>query len=880
MRRWPHGRRMTRSCSTGHASSPAASAKPTSTRSRRPPTAMSIRRQSMPRRRRHLEQRTSCATSGRMGDGHGATDLSRGRRPGDHAGDGAGPQCRLPRRGRRRRRRSVQGHCRVARALRTETGARHADLRAGDPRRGDGSGDDRTPAHRRDHVRRLLCGVLGPRRQSDRQELIHDRGSGELPAGDQIGQRRRSALRGPALAIGRELGNGDSGAQGGRAVEPHRCHRPLRRCGSRPRSGDVLRTQGPVFEQGRGCGRRDRRHPWLGEGVAHRRGRDHRRPRGDGATSGCGRRRARPARHRGRRDRCAQSGTPGHADHPARGVGHGTAVYGGGESASLRLGRRARVDRCRGVLQLPRRAAAPHHHAAHPAPISRRARGHGDSVSRAHRHHHREGHGVMTTMLRPEAVGAPTQLMIAGRWVDASDSQTFEVDDPATGEVIATVANASVEDGLAAVSAASDALPGWAASPPRQRAELLRRTFELMTERAEDFARLIVRENGKALPDARGEVAYAAEFFRWYAEEAVRAEGHVQMAPAGTNRILVLRQPIGVSILITPWNFPAAMATRKIGPALAAGCTVVLKPASDTPLTALAMGALLMEAGVPAGVVNVVPSRRSGPVVNAMLHDPRVRKLSFTGSTEVGRALLQQAADCIVNCSMELGGNAPFVVFDDADLESAVAGAMVAKMRNGGEACTAANRFLVQRGIAKDFSRRLTETMSALRVGPGLNEGVQLGPLINAAGRDKVVSLVAGAGRDGARLAVGGEVPEGPGFFYPPTVLVDVPSHAAILREEVFGPVAPVVVFDTEEEAVAMANDTEYGLVAYVYTRDLQRGLRFSAARESGMVGLNRPIVSDPAAPFGGVKQSGLGREGGHDGLLEFMESKYIAVTW
>jgi succinate-semialdehyde dehydrogenase/glutarate-semialdehyde dehydrogenase len=486
----------------------------------------------------------------------------------------------------------------------------------------------------------------------------------------------------------------------------------------------------------------------------------------------------------------------------------------------------------------------------------------------------------MTTMLRPEAVGAPTQLMIAGRWVDASDSQTFEVDDPATGEVIATVANASVEDGLAAVSAASDALPGWAASPPRQRAELLRRTFELMTERAEDFARLIVRENGKALPDARGEVAYAAEFFRWYAEEAVRAEGHVQMAPAGTNRILVLRQPIGVSILITPWNFPAAMATRKIGPALAAGCTVVLKPASDTPLTALAMGALLMEAGVPAGVVNVVPSRRSGPVVNAMLHDPRVRKLSFTGSTEVGRALLQQAADCIVNCSMELGGNAPFVVFDDADLESAVAGAMVAKMRNGGEACTAANRFLVQRGIANEFGRRLSETMSALRVGPGLNEGVQLGPLINAAGRDKVSSLVAGALRDGAQLAVGGTIPEGPGFFYPPTVLVDVPADAAILREEVFGPVAPVVVFDTEEDAVRLANDTEYGLVAYVYTRDLQRGLRFSEALEFGMVGLNRPLVSDPAAPFGGVKQSGLGREGGHDGLLEFTESKYIAVTW
>jgi len=486
----------------------------------------------------------------------------------------------------------------------------------------------------------------------------------------------------------------------------------------------------------------------------------------------------------------------------------------------------------------------------------------------------------MTTALRAEAIGAPTQLLIAGRWMDASDQQTFDVDDPATGEVIAVVASASVDDGLAAVSAASAALPAWAATPPRQRGEVLRRTFELMTQRAEDLSRLIVRENGKALSDARGEVAYAAEFFRWYAEEAVRAEGHIQTAPAGTNRILVLRQPIWVSILITPWNFPAAMATRKIGPALAAGCTVVLKPASDTPLTALAMGALLMEAGVPEGVVNVLPSRRSGPVVTAMLQDPRVRKLSFTGSTEVGRGLLHQAADGIVNCSMELGGNAPFIVFDDADLESAVSGAMVAKMRNGGEACTSANRFLVQRGIAGEFAGRLSEAMGALRIGPGLDDGVQLGPLINAAGRDKVDSLVSGAVRDGARVSVGGAVPDGPGFFYPATVLVDVPADAAILREEIFGPVAPVVVFDTDEEAVALANDTEYGLVAYVYTRDLQRGLRCSEALESGMVGLNRPIVSDPAAPFGGVKQSGLGREGGHDGLLEFMESKYIAVTW
>jgi succinate-semialdehyde dehydrogenase / glutarate-semialdehyde dehydrogenase len=486
---------------------------------------------------------------------------------------------------------------------------------------------------------------------------------------------------------------------------------------------------------------------------------------------------------------------------------------------------------------------------------------------------------MSTITLSSEAV-VPSQLLVGGRWMDASDGRTFPVDDPATGAVIAVVADGSVEDGLAAVSAAHDALPGWAATPPRQRAEVLRRTFELMTQRTEELARLIVRENGKALPDARGEVTYAAEFFRWFAEEAVRAGGDLRAAPAGTNRILVLRQPIGVSILVTPWNFPAAMATRKIGPALAAGCTVVLKPASDTPLTALALGALLSDAGVPAGVVNVLPSRRSGAVVAAMLHDPRVRKLSFTGSTAVGRSLLHQAADCVVSCSMELGGNAPFIVFDDADLESAVAGAMVAKMRNGGEACTAANRFLVQRGIAAEFGRRLAETMGALRMGPGLEDGVQLGPLVNATIRDKVAELVAGAVGDGARIAVGGDIPDGPGFFYPPTVLVDVPAGAAILREEIFGPVAPLVVFDTEQEAVAQANDTEYGLVAYVYTSDLQRGLRFSEALESGMVGLNRPIVSDPAAPFGGVKQSGLGREGGHDGLLEFLESKYVAVTW
>ena len=487
---------------------------------------------------------------------------------------------------------------------------------------------------------------------------------------------------------------------------------------------------------------------------------------------------------------------------------------------------------------------------------------------------------MTTTTPRDTALDGPTQLMIGGGWVDASDGQTFPVADPSTGAVIANVADGSVADGLAAVTAAHDALPAWAATPPRQRAEVLRRAFQLMTERTETLARLIVHENGKALTDARGEVTYAAEFFRWFAEEAVRAGGDLHSAPSGTNRIVVLRQPIGVSVLVTPWNFPAAMATRKIGPALAAGCTVVLKPASDTPLTALAMGQMLIDAGVPAGVVNVLPSRRSGAVVSAMLHDPRVRKLSFTGSTEVGRELLHQAADCVVSCSMELGGNAPFIVFNDADLDAAVAGAMVAKMRNGGEACTAANRFLVQRGIAAEFGRRLAEAMGGLRVGPGLDDAVQLGPLINASGREKVAALVRGAVSDGARVAVGGVIPDGPGFFYPPTVLVDVPPTAAILREEIFGPVAPVVTFETDAEAIDLANHTEFGLVAYVYTGDLARGLRVSEAIESGMIGLNRALVSDPAAPFGGVKQSGLGREGGHDGLLEFMESKYIAVTW
>src|SRR6266496_1660765 len=471
----------------------------------------------------------------------------------------------------------------------------------------------------------------------------------------------------------------------------------------------------------------------------------------------------------------------------------------------------------------------------------------------------------------------PTNLFIDGRWVPASSGARFGVADPATGEQIASVADAEVADGLAAVRAAAAAGPGWAATAPRARGETLRRVFELMVERSDELAVLMTRENGKALRDARGAVTYAAEFFRWYAEEAVRATGEVMTAPSGANRILVVHQPVGVCVLVTPWNFPAAMATRKIGPALAAGCTVVLKPARDTPLTALAIVEIMDEAGVPAGVVNAVPTLRSGPVVSAMLHDPRVRKLSFTGSTEVGQVLLREAADRVVNTSMELGGNAPFLVFADADLDAAVDGAMVAKMRNGGEACTAANRFYVEAPVAAEFSRRLAERMGALRVGPGVEPDTELGPLINAAAVDKVDSLVQSALGEGATAAVGGHRPARPGFFYQPTVLTGVPPTAAILREEIFGPVAPVVAFQTEDEAVRLANDTDFGLVSYIYTGDLARGLRVSEALEAGMVGLNRGLVSDPAAPFGGVKQSGLGREGGHHGLLDFLEPKYFA---
>ncbi len=477
-------------------------------------------------------------------------------------------------------------------------------------------------------------------------------------------------------------------------------------------------------------------------------------------------------------------------------------------------------------------------------------------------------------------IEVPTGLLIGGEWIGGRGGGTLPVIDPSTEEALTEVADGSVDDALDAVAAAHDALPGWAATPPRVRAEALRRTFELMTANTEPLARLMSAENGKSLRDARAEAAYSAEFFRWYAEEAVRMEGVLMQAPSGANRILVTRQPVGVSVLVTPWNFPAAMATRKIGPALAAGCPVVLKPASETPLTALCIASLLAEAGVPRGVVNVLTSRKSGAVVSAMLNDPRVRKLSFTGSTEVGRILLREAADTVINCSMELGGNAPFIIFEDADIPAAVEGALVAKMRNGGEACTAANRFYVHEAVADEFSREFSARLEALVVGPGLDESTDVGPLVNEPTRTKVAELVSSATDDGGKLVTGGRAPERRGYYYQPTVVDQVPADAGILGTEIFGPVAPIVRFTSEADAVKWANATEYGLVSYVYTRDLARGLRVSEALEAGMVGLNRGLVSDPAAPFGGVKQSGIGREGAHDGLLEFTETKYIATNW
>ena len=473
-----------------------------------------------------------------------------------------------------------------------------------------------------------------------------------------------------------------------------------------------------------------------------------------------------------------------------------------------------------------------------------------------------------------------TKLFIDGQWRAASDGATFPIIDPSTEEKIADVSSATVEDVITTVEVANAAGKEWAQRAPRDRAEILRKSWELLVSRKNDIAEYIVRENGKALPDALGETNYAIEFFRWYSEEAVRNYGEILTSPAGGNKIVVMQQPIGISVLVTPWNYPAAMATRKIAPAIAAGCPVILKPASDTPLTALLVAEILTEAGVPPGVMNVVPSRRSGEVVSAMLHHPLVRKLSFTGSTEVGRALLKEAADCVVNCSMELGGNAPFLVFEDADIDAAVEGAMIAKMRNGGEACTAANRFHVHEKVYAEFSEKFAAAMNAFKVGPGLESGVELGPMINEWAIKDIDTLVQDAKAKGSKILAGGAPLERTGYYYPPTVLSNVPSDANILREEVFGPVAPLVSFSDDDEAIHAANDTEYGLVAYLYTQDLKRGMAISERLDAGMIGLNRGLVSDPAAPFGGTKQSGLGREGSHEGMMEYMEKKYIAVEW
>lgn len=474
----------------------------------------------------------------------------------------------------------------------------------------------------------------------------------------------------------------------------------------------------------------------------------------------------------------------------------------------------------------------------------------------------------------------PTRLYVGGEWRDASDGGTFEVVNPATGEVLAQVASATEQDADAALDAAEAAFADWAARKPRERAEILRKAFELIMERKEAFARLISMENGKALPDSRAEVAYAAEFFRWNAEEAVRVLGEVSMAPASGARILVGRKPAGLSVLVTPWNYPAAMGTRKIAPALAAGCPVVIKPASDTPLTMLALMPVLEAAGVPKGLVNVLPSRLSGTIVDRMLHDRRVRVISFTGSTEVGRKLLHSAADCIVNPAMELGGNAPFVVLEDADIDQAVEGALVAKMRNLGSACTAANRFYVHESVHDRFVEQFAARMAALKVGDPLEEGNEVGSLVNEDTFRKVCGFVEDAVAKGARVVTGGRPLERKGYFYPPTVLVDVPDTAACLCDEIFGPVAAIQKFSDEEDMIRRCNDTEYGLIAYVFTRDLKRGLAISERLDFGMIGLNRGLASDPAAPFGGMKQSGIGREGSREGVLEFLETQYVSVEW
>lgn len=470
------------------------------------------------------------------------------------------------------------------------------------------------------------------------------------------------------------------------------------------------------------------------------------------------------------------------------------------------------------------------------------------------------------------------RLWVAGEWRDAEGGDTFEVVDPADGQLLARVADGSVTDAVEALDAAVAAQAGWAATPPRERGEILRSAFELIGARADDLALLMSLEMGKAVAEAKGEVAYGNEFFRWFSEEAVRIHGRWMQAPAGGSRLLTIKKPVGPCFFVTPWNFPLAMGTRKIGPAIAAGCTMVVKPAHQTPLTMLALAGLLTEAGLPDGVLNVVPTTRAKEMSEALQGDDRLRKVSFTGSTGVGRTLVRQSADQLQRVSMELGGNAPFVVFEDADVDAAVDGAMVAKMRNMGEACTAANRFLVHSSVAEEFAEKLAARMGALTVGRGQDDGVDVGPLIEEKAVETVSQLVTDAVHDGARLLTGGSVPDGPGFFYPPTVLLGVPADSAINAEEIFGPVAPITTFETEDEAVARANDTEYGLASYVYTRDLSRTIRMAERLEYGMVGINTGLISNPAAPFGGVKASGFGREGGFEGIEEYLETTYVAL--
>jgi succinate-semialdehyde dehydrogenase/glutarate-semialdehyde dehydrogenase len=472
----------------------------------------------------------------------------------------------------------------------------------------------------------------------------------------------------------------------------------------------------------------------------------------------------------------------------------------------------------------------------------------------------------------------PTQLLIDGAWRPSATAKTLAVEDPSTGQTLTRVADGDAQDALAALDAADRAQPAWAATPPRERGEILRRAFEAITANAGDLALLMTLEMGKPVAESRAEVTYAAEFFRWYSEEAVRIAGDYRVAPGGGSRLVVLRQPVGPTLMITPWNFPMAMGTRKIGPAVAAGCTMVLKPATLTPLSSLALAQILLDAGLPPGVLNVVTTTHAGATTGPLMADPRLRKVSFTGSTEVGKQLIQASAEQVLRVSMELGGNAPFLVFADADLAAAVDGAMLAKMRNGGEACTSANRFLVERAVAEDFAARLADRMGSLKVGRGTDEGVAVGPLIDDRQRATVARLVEDAVAKGARALCGGSKVAGSGYFYAPTVLSPVPEDADLLREEIFGPVAPIVAFDSEEEAVTAANATEYGLVAYAYTTSLDRAVRVAEGIKAGMVGLNQGIVSNPAAPFGGVKQSGFGREGGREGIEEYLDVKYLAL--